>query len=72
MGKKGNSYYAVAKGRKPGIYNSWDDASVQVNGVANCYKGFKTLAEAQQFMVANGAGGVAASPVAVLVNPAWF
>jgi ribonuclease HI len=47
-------YYAVARGINPGIYRAWsgtDGAEVQVRGVAGAlYKGFATLAEAQQWL----------------------
>ena len=47
-------FYAVARGRKPGIYTSWfgpHGAQVQVLGVAGArYKGFATRAEAEAFL----------------------
>ena len=47
-------YYAVAAGRKPGIYTNWfgpDGAQVQVLGFQGAiYKGFATRQEAQAFM----------------------
>jgi ribonuclease HI len=47
-------YYAVAVGRKPGIYTQWfgpSGAKVQVEGHAGAvYKGFISRAEAQAFM----------------------
>ena len=47
-------FYAVAAGRKPGIYRQWfgpDGAQVQVAGFAGAvYKGFATRAEADAFM----------------------
>ena len=43
-------FYAVKKGRKPGIYMSWDACKAQVMGFPNArYKGFKTKAEAEQW-----------------------
>lgn len=40
-------FYAVAKGKKTGIYFTWDDCKEQVNGVSNArYKSFKTMEEA--------------------------
>lgn len=45
MAKK---YYAVRKGRVPGIYDSWDECSAQVSGFPDAeFKGFKTRAEAE-------------------------
>lgn len=47
MGK----YYAVRTGRKPGIYDNWDEAKAQVDGFKNAkYKSFKTKEEAIAFL----------------------
>lgn len=44
-------YYAVRNGKKPGIYETWDEAKSQVIGYKNAiYKSFKTLDEAKSFM----------------------
>lgn len=47
-------YYAVARGRNPGIYTEWygdQGAEVQVNGFEGArYKGFATLQEAQRWL----------------------
>lgn len=48
MSKK---YYAVKKGRTPGIYMTWDECKKMVDGYPNAiYKSFKTLEEADIFM----------------------
>ena len=51
-GKK--KFYAVARGRKPGIYETWfgaDGAHVQVDGFTGAvFKGFSTWQEAERFM----------------------
>lgn len=48
MAKK---YYAVAKGKTPGIYLSWDDCKAQVEHFPGAaYKGFATLQEAEVFI----------------------
>lgn len=49
---KKKKYYAVAKGKTPGIYNSWDACKKQVTGVSNLYKSFASLEEAKAFMKA--------------------
>ena len=53
MGKL-KKYYAVARGRVPGIYTTWfgpDGAEVQIRGHAGArYKSFPSLAEAQQWL----------------------
>eukprot|EP00899_Mesostigma_viride_P008883 jgi/Mesvir1/17997/Mv26532-RA.1 len=54
MGKL--SYYAVARGRAAGIYQSWAECSAQVTGFPNAkFKGFATLQEAQAFIQDNAA-----------------
>lgn len=54
MGKKQKKYYAIIKGFKPGIYDTWygdDGAEIQVKGFSNpIYKGFKSFKEAQKWM----------------------
>lgn len=49
MAKK--KFYAVASGRKPGIYTSWPEAEAQVKGYGGAkYKGFASRAEAETWM----------------------
>ena len=44
-------YYAVKKGRKPGIYRSWKECEDQVSGYPdNLHKRFNTLVEAEVFV----------------------
>ncbi|MFC1524081.1 ribonuclease HI [Thermodesulfobacteriota bacterium] len=44
-------YYAVAKGRKPGVYTSWPVAKAQVHGFPGArYKGFPTWEEANSWL----------------------
>jgi ribonuclease HI len=54
LGKKQKKYYAVIRGFKPGIYDTWygdDGAETQVKGFSNpIYKGFKSFGEAQKWM----------------------
>lgn len=48
---KPDKFYAVAKGRKPGIYTDWSMASEAITGTKGPkYKKFATRAEAQAFM----------------------
>lgn len=52
MAKK---YYAVAKGKTPGIYFTWDDCKNQVEHFPGAvYKGFQTLQEAESFVRSAG------------------
>lgn len=47
----GTKFYAVRKGRTPGIYFSWEDCERQIRGFPNAqYKKFSSLAEAQSFI----------------------
>lgn len=44
-------YYAVAKGKTPGIYFTWDDCRAQVEHFSGAvYKSFENLAEAEAFV----------------------
>lgn len=44
-------YYAVKKGRKPGIYNTWAECKEQVNGFSGPeFKGFTSLEDAKNYM----------------------
>lgn len=46
-----NKYYAVKKGKTPGIYNSWDECKAQVDGVSGAeYKSFKSEEEARDYI----------------------
>ncbi len=51
---KAKKYYAVARGRKPGIYDTWfgsEGAEEQVRGFAGAfYKGFSSLTEARRWL----------------------
>lgn len=53
-------YYAVRKGRIPGIYETWSDCQKQVIGFPGAaFKGFPSFAEAEAFM--NGTESLADS-----------
>jgi len=44
-------YYAVRRGRAPGIYTTWEQTLAQVSGFAGAeYKGFATRREAEEFL----------------------
>lgn len=44
-------FYAVKKGKKPGIYHTWDECRAQVIGFSGAiYKSFKTEQEALDFI----------------------
>lgn len=45
-------YYAVARGRRPGIYTSWDEIEPLVSGFrGNKHKSFRTKQEAEAHIV---------------------
>lgn len=50
MANKKKNFYAVAVGRKPGIYDTWEECNLQVNGFRGAsYKGFRLHNEAMQW-----------------------
>jgi hypothetical protein len=52
------TFYAVARGRKPGIYHTWRECRAQVEGFSDArYKKFKTLSDAKEFCAVYGGGG---------------
>lgn len=58
------AFYAVASGRRSGVYGSWAECEEQVKGFKNAkYKKFKTRQEADQFV--NGCKSYAPQDVAV-------
>lgn len=51
MAKAKKKFYAVASGRKNGIYNSWAEAEAQVKGYGGAkYKGFVNRSDAEAWM----------------------
>ncbi|VDN01577.1 unnamed protein product [Thelazia callipaeda] len=51
---KKSGFYAVARGRKPGVYERWFECAKQVKGFQNAkYKKFATKNEALAFMLQN-------------------
>ena len=61
MAKSKNNFYAVAAGKKPGIYTAWfgpEDAEIQVRSVEGArFKGFLTLKEAEAWLKNPGVFG---------------
>jgi len=46
-------FYAVRRGRTPGLYFSWADCSQEVLGFKGCeYQSFKSLSEAEEYLFA--------------------
>lgn len=49
--KTEKKYYAVAKGKRRGIYATWEETKEQVNGFSGAkYKSFKTIVECQDYI----------------------
>jgi len=47
---KGPKFYAVRKGRVPGVYRTWNDCQAQTKGFSGAvFKSFGTMVEAQSF-----------------------
>ena len=45
------TFYAVAKGKTPGIYNTWGECQAQVNGCTKPrFKKFNNIKDAEQFI----------------------
>ena len=52
-------YYAVRTGKKPGIYNTWEECKAVVDGYPGAqYKSFKTREKAEAFAGVSGAAGI--------------
>ena len=46
-----SKYYAVKKGKKPGVYRTWDECKSQTDGFSGAiFKSFKTQEEAEAFI----------------------
>lgn len=46
-----SKYYAVKKGKVPGIYLNWNDCKAMVDGYPGAvYKSFKTIEEAENLL----------------------
>lgn len=49
MGRKKCQAYVVFRGRRPGVYFTWDETKAQVDGFSGqSQQGFATLKEAEQ------------------------
>lgn len=71
MAKGKTKFYAVAAGRKPGIYSTWAECERQVKGFSGAiFKSFKTRDEASAFVGDAGSGTVAARAVPVATDSA--
>lgn len=53
-GAMASKYYSVRKGKTPGIYNSWSECKLQVDGFLGAeYKSFKSEEEAREYIEDN-------------------
>jgi hypothetical protein len=44
------SHYAVRRGRSRGVFSSWEECRLQVEGISNEFKGFNSLTEAHAYL----------------------
>ncbi|KAL7278878.1 hypothetical protein ACG7TL_006709 [Trametes sanguinea] len=70
MGKSGKpGYYAVARGRVPGIYSSWDECQAQTAGFAgNKHQKFSSLEQARQYLSQHGVAAAVPPPSAAAAS----
>src|SRR5512140_2007242 len=63
MAVKKQKYYVVWKGRRTGIFKTWEECSIQVKGFTGArYKAFNTRAEAEEALRNGPAGSAAPEP----------
>ncbi len=56
-GKRMKKAYVVFKGRKPGIYKSWDECRAQVDGYSGpVFRGYESMEEAEKAYASGNAG----------------
>ena len=68
-----SKYYAVKKGKVPGIYHSWAECKKMVDGFSGpVYKSFRTLGEAEAFMGESVPGGMQTTEDDVQKPPAIY
>jgi len=66
-------YYAVKKGRTPGIYTTWDDCQKEVISFSGAvYKSFQTLNEAQDFLNDTTTETISASEAVAYVDGSFL
>ena len=69
-GRRKEPFYAVAVGRAPGIYRTWDECREAAGAGFTRYKKFETAAEAEDFIRLNGRGrGPAPGPAIPAAHP---
>lgn len=60
---RGGGFYAVAKGRREGIFSTWDEAEPLVKSYAGAvFKKFRSRHDAEAYLSANGSSAVGAHP----------
>ncbi|KAH7099770.1 ribonuclease H-like domain-containing protein [Auriculariales sp. MPI-PUGE-AT-0066] len=59
MPKANKNFYAVARGRVPGIYLTWEECKLQIDGIPNRHKKFPTRHEAEAYVRSGGVGSTA-------------
>jgi ribonuclease H-related protein len=62
-------FYAVKKGRRPGIYITWDECKQQVSGHSGAvFKSFKTKQEAKEYIKRDSMSSPSVSSTTAVIN----
>lgn len=65
-------YYAVRKGKKTGIFNSWEECKEQIMGFSNAeFKGFMSLSDAENFMNSTSKTNISSSDAVAYVDGSY-
>lgn len=70
--KAKETYYAVRRGKSPGIYRSWDECRKQITGFAGAeYKKFPTQNEAQAYLAGEDPHAVPAAGLHIFIDGSY-
>lgn len=65
-------FYAVRKGRKPGIYSTWSECEAQVKGFPQAeYKSFRQRADAESYLQGNEVSNLKKKSPSSAVQSGW-
>ncbi len=65
-------YYAVRKGKKTGIFNSWEECKEQIMGFSNAeFKGFMSLSDAENFLNSTSKSNISSSDAIAYVDGSY-
>jgi ribonuclease HI len=67
--KMAKNFYAIKKGKKPGIYTSWEECKLNIGVWTKAkFKGFNTLREAKEFMQEDDERGYSSEELELLLK----